>query len=269
MNVRSPISIDPALIDSYRRDGVVCIRNAIDRSWVDRVWAEAQKVAADPAHYGQVSISQSETMTSVAFLWRKPGAFRDFIFDSPAAELTARIIGSKQIRIYHDHLFIKWPQSPRVMNWHADTIWPVEGEHVPNLYVALTPIDAENGRVEYVAGHHTYCLERGIKYGKANPCPDFEPRRNDPNLRFVTWDLAPGDAVLFHPLIPHFSKGNTSTSRPRAGLATRWFGDDIVWSAATDRSGIPGVTQMPPGEKPACELFPVIWPNPTARPVAA
>ncbi|MDX2145281.1 MAG: phytanoyl-CoA dioxygenase family protein [Rhodospirillaceae bacterium] len=260
MDARAPVSIGPDLIEAYRRDGVVCIRGAIDRGWIDRLWAAAQIVARDPAKYGQVSVSQSDTMTSVSFLWRKPGVFRDFIFQSNAAELTARIIGSRRIKIYHDHLFIKWPKSPRVMRWHADTIWPVDGEHVPNLYVALTPMNAENGRVEYIAGHHTYCLERGLKYGKADPCPDFEERRGDPELRFVSYDLAPGDAVLFHPLIPHYSKGNDSTDRPRAGLATRWFGDDIVWSAATDRSGVPGVTSMPPGEPPSGELFPVIWP---------
>lgn len=253
------LTISPDLLETYRRDGVVCIRGAIDRAWTDRLWAEAQKVAADPAAYGQVSISQGETMTSVAFLWRKPGVFRDFLMQSPAAEWTGRIIGSKQIRVYHDHLFIKWPKSPRVMRWHADTIWPVDGEHVPNLYVALTPIDAANGRVEYIAGHHTECLARGLKYSVSDPCPDFEPRRSDTNLRFVSWDLDPGDAVLFHPLIPHYSKGNDSTDRPRAGLATRWFGDDIVWSGAPGRSGIPGVTHMPPGEKPTGELFPVAW----------
>jgi ectoine hydroxylase-related dioxygenase (phytanoyl-CoA dioxygenase family) len=255
----SNVTIGADVIAAYRRDGVVCVRGAIEKVWVDQLWAEAQKVAANPAQYGNLSLSQSETMTSVSFLWRKPGVFRDFIFDSGAAELTARIIGSRQIRIYHDHLFVKWPRSPRVMQWHADTIWPVDGEHVPNLYVALTPMDATNGRVEYIAGHHTYCLERGIKYGKANPCPDFEPSRHDPNLRFVAYDLEPGDAVLFHPLIPHYSKGNDSLDRPRAGLATRWFGDDIVWSSAPDRSGVPGVEKIPAGEKPSGDLFPVIW----------
>ena len=259
MTAPQPFPISQALIDDYERDGVVCIRGAIGRAWTDKLWAGAQKVATKPADYGQISISQGETMTSVAFLWRKPGVFRDFVFQSPAGEIAARIMGSKQIRIYHDHLFVKWPRSPRIMRWHADTIWPVDGEHVPNLYVALTPIDAENGRVEYIAGHHTYCRERGIKYKPAAPCPDFEPRRGDPDLRFVSWDLAPGDAVLFHPYIPHFSKGNMSTDRPRAGLATRWFGDDIVWSAAKDRSEIPGVTDMPPGENPSGDLFPVIW----------
>lgn len=262
MDARAPVSITSDLLETYKRDGVVCIRNAIDRKWIDALWAEAQKVAKAPADYGQISISQGETMTSVSFLWRKPGVFRDFIFNSNAGEIVARIIGSKQIKIYHDHLFVKWPQSPRIMRWHADTIWPVDGEHVPNLYIALTPIDRVNGRVEYIAGHHTECLARGLKYNSTEPCPDFESRRNDPNLRFVTWDLEPGDAVLFHPLIPHFSKGNMSTDRPRAGLATRWFGDDIVWSDAKDRSGIPGVTQMLPGEKPSGDLFPVIWKSP-------
>lgn len=262
MSPSSNFKIDQNILDLYQRDGVACIRNAIEKHWVDQLWAEAQNVAKDPAAYGNISISQGETMTSVSFMWRKPGVFRDFVFNSRAAEITAKVIGSKEIRIYHDHLFVKWPQSPRVMRWHADTIWPVEGEHVPNLYVALTPIDKENGRVEYIAGHHTYCLERGLKYDSKNPCPDFESQRGNPDLRFVAYDLAPGDAVLFHPLIPHYSKGNDSTDRPRAGLATRWFGDDIVWSAAKDRSPIFGVDHLPPGEKPSGEFFPVIWKQP-------
>ncbi len=258
------LTITPQHVADYKRDGVVCVRGAIDRTWINALWAAAQKVAADPAAYGTISRSQSDTMTSVSFLWRKPGVFRDFIFQSPVAEITARVIGSQNISIYHDHLFVKWPESPRSMRWHADTLWPVDGEHVPNTYIALTPIDQQNGRVEYLAGHHKYCLDHGIKYDTVNMCPDFEQRRDNPELNFVTYDLEPGDAVIFHPLTPHFSKGNDSKDRPRAGLATRWFGDDVVWSPAPDRAPIPGVTEMPKGQKPAGDFFPTIWPNVTA-----
>jgi hypothetical protein len=45
----------------------------------------------------------------------------------------------------------------------------------------------------------------------------------------------------------------------RIGLAVRVFGDDVRWYAAAYKAPIPGVTDMPKGEAPDGDYFPVIW----------
>lgn len=266
MDRRPQNAITQKYIEDYRRDGVVCLRGMFGADWISSLQKGADAVIADPEAHGYIGPSHGQ-MTSVAHLWRKPGPFRDFALNSPVGEVVGRVIGSRRIQMFHDHLFHKPPQSPKIMSWHADHVWPFRGEMTPNIWVALSPVNAENGRIEFLAGYHRYCIENGIRYGPAGDgshCPDFEASRNDPNFpfRFVSWDLEPGDAVLFHVDIPHFSKGNMSVDTPRTGLAVRVIGDDATWCSRPGLAPIPGIdtTKMPDGVHPEpCEELPTIW----------
>ena len=57
----------------------------------------------------------------------------------------------------------------------------------------------------------------------------------------MAWDMEPGDVLVFHPLIVHGSQGNSSTTTRRRALATRWFGDDVVYR------DLPYTMPLPPG----------------------
>lgn len=252
---------------TYRRDGVVHLRQVFDREWIERLRQEVDRLLEDPEKYGVPGPSHGASMASVCFMWRRPGVFRDFVLNSPVGEVVGRVIGADAIRAYHDHLFHKPPGSTKVMVWHCDeTAWPVTGEMAPNIWVALTPVDRENGRVEYVAGFHRHCVENNLHFGFAPDqadglCPDFEKERNNPDFpfRFASFDMEPGDAVVFHPSTPHYSKGNHSRTRPRTGLAVRVFGDDVRWYPAAYKATIPGMDALPEGEAPSGEFFPTIW----------
>jgi ectoine hydroxylase-related dioxygenase (phytanoyl-CoA dioxygenase family) len=264
----SPLQpITQAHVEAYVRDGAVCLRGMFAPAWIARVRAIADRIMADPTAHGLPGPSQGDTMTSVCFVTRTDPEWRALILDSPAGEIVGRVIGARTIRLYHDHLFAKPPRSPKIMQWHIDaTAWPVTGEMAPNIWIALSPVTAENGRIEFVAGHHRTLVDNGILYGFREghwdgPCPNFETRRGDPAVRFVTWDLAPGDAVLFHPYTPHFSKGNNSADQSRVALALRVFGDDVRWNPIAGKARIPDLdpAAMVPGEPPRGPLFPVMW----------
>ena len=34
-------------------------------------------------------------------------------------------------------------------------------------------------------------------------CPDFEERRDDPDLTFLGWEMEPGDILVLHPFTNH------------------------------------------------------------------
>lgn len=266
MNKHSLTPITSAHIDTYRRDGVAIVRGMLDRDWIDRMQGAIAETIAHPEEFGILGPSHG-AMTSVCFMWRKPGAFRDYVMHSPIAEVTGRVIGANTIRVYHDHLFVKPPSSTKIMPWHCDeTAWPVVGEMAPNIWTAFSPVNAENGRIEYVTGFHRECVDNGLRFGfrpdQANgQCPNFETLRDDPRYRdrFIAYDMEPGDAVIFHPHTPHFSKGNNSKSLARIGLAVRLFGDDVRWHTPPYKAPIPGVTHMPEGAPVDGELFPVLW----------
>jgi len=267
MNKRPLNTITAEHRNRYRRDGVVHLRQMFDRQWIERLRDGVDRLLKDPENHGVPGPSHGASMASVCFMWRRPGVFRDFVLNSPIGEVVGRVIGADTIRAYHDHLFHKPPGSGKVMVWHCDeTAWPVRGEMAPNIWVALTPVDRENGRVEYVAGFHRHCVENNLHFGFAPDqadglCPDFEKDRNKPDFpfRFVSFDMEPGDAVVFHPSTPHYSQGNHSSARPRTGLAVRVFGDDVRWYPAPYKASIPGVDALPEGEPPSGKFFPVIW----------
>ena len=159
---RSPLRpITAEQIETYRRDGVVLIRNMLDEEWIGRMQSAIAEVIARPEAYGELGPSHG-AMTSVCHIWRRSELFRDYAVNSPIAEVTGRVIGANTIRMYHDHLFVKPPRSAKIMPWHCDeTAWPVRGEMAPNIWTAFSPVNTQNGRIEYVAGFHR--LLRGTR----------------------------------------------------------------------------------------------------------
>ncbi|MBB5686405.1 phytanoyl-CoA dioxygenase family protein [Sphingobium boeckii] len=274
---KAPLNpITPQHIEDYRRDGVLCLRQMFDAEWIESLREGAAAVVANPDEFGHTGPSHG-SMTSVAHLWRKPGVFRDFALNSPVGEVVGRVIEADTIQMFHDHLFHKPPLSPQIMQWHADHVWPFTGSMVPNIWVALTPVNKQNGQIEFVAGYHHFCQETGSRFGPAGDghfrFPDFEAERNNPDFpfKFVTWDLEPGDAVLFHVDIPHYSKGNDSDHLARSGLAIRVIGDDSYWCPREGLMPVPGIDLMtqPEGVHPApSEHLPVIWSRPADEPRA-
>jgi len=268
MNRHPQFAITQDHIDTYARDGVVLLRGLLDAEWVERMQAAIARVAADPGRYGTLGPSNG-AMLSVCYLWRNDPDFRSFVMDSPIAEATGRVIGANHIRMYHDHLFSKPALSPSIMPWHCDeTAWPVSGEMAPNIWTAFTPVNEENGRIEYIAGWHRHCVENGLTFGfrpdqAGGLCPNFEAERDNSDFafRFVTFDMEPGDAVIFHPHTPHFSKGNDSATLARTGLAVRLFGHDVRWRNAPYKAAIPGIEAMPEGElvDGSAEVLPILW----------
>ena len=269
MNSEPLVAVTDQDRDVYQRDGVVCIRKVVDQDWIELLRNQVDIVRQDADAHGVTGPSHSENMISVCYMWRKPGVIRDFVFKSPVGQVVGEVIGSSFIRIYHDHLFVKPPKSPTIMPWHNDeSAWPVKGEMAPNIWVALDPVSDENGRVEFLAGYHQHCVKNDIHYGFAQDqgsglCPNFEEQRNNPDFpfRYVSFDMEPGDAVIFHPQTPHFSKGNFSNTLNRSGLAVRVFGEDVRWWNTPYKALIPDVdeTDRPNGEPPSGKYFPMIW----------
>ena len=197
---------------AYERDGVVCLRGMFDQEWIGLLRKAVTEVMANPARYPHKGPSDSDSFVSIIYLWREQGAFRDYILNSPAAEIVGQVLGCDEIRAFQDHLFVKPIGSPHIMPWHHDmTTWAMSGHQVPTLWLALEPVTRENGRLEFVAGYHKKLLEEDVIFraaylkGSFGPtaapvCPNFEEVRGDPDFDYdiVGFDLAPGDLAPRH-----------------------------------------------------------------------
>ena len=88
--------------------------------------------------------------------------------------------------------------------------------------------------------------------------PDVE---HDPAFEILEWALEPGDAVFFHMLTLHSSRGFSGPGRRRV-LSVRFLGDDMVhvvrpWVTSPPFPGL--ADELGDGAPLDHPLFPVLW----------
>lgn len=250
-------------VDTYARDGVVCLRNVFDPAWLESLRPVTMRLLVDKEDFGLLPTYPGRYMA------RTIPEFRRFVFESPVAEAAARVLQSSEVRFFFDEIFAKAPRSAEKTIWHTDRMgWPVSGKTVPSLWIPLTPIVEENS-LEVIAGSQV----QDVRYWLFSPNarqmirppdrashPDCEPLRGDPAVRFLRWRMNVGDMLVVHPWALHYSHGNP-TDDWRIALSVRVFGDDIRWDPRPDCVNLAGVSfdEMIQGEKPQGPLFPLLW----------
>ncbi len=250
-------------IDTYARDGVVCLRKVLHPDWIASLEPVARRLLIDKQDFGLLPTYPGRYMS------RTIPEFRRFVFESAIAEAGAGAIGSRTARFFFDEIFAKGPQSTESTIWHTDRMgWPTTGVMVPSIWVPLTPITEANS-LECVAGSQTddkrYWLfspnaRKMIKPADRPGHPDGEALRKDPKVRFLKWNMEPGDILVVHPWTMHYSHGNP-TDDWRIAISVRIFGDDIRFAPRPDCVNLAGVSldEMIEGESPDGPLFPMLY----------
>lgn len=242
-------------VDTYERDGVVLIRDVLDRTWVERMQAAVDRVIASPTDHGVTHGAFSHDL----FLWRHDDDFRALAIDSPLPAIAARLMRTTSLRLFFDQLLVKEPGLRASIAWHQDLMtFPLTGEQVVSLWVPFDRATPDNGVVSYAKGSHRWdALFTDRNY--ADSVGDAEVP--DPStFDTLQWDVEPGDVVAHHPLTLHGSRGNRSDVRRRA-LSVRYAGDDIRFLARQPnfmtRAGLP-LPDLADGAALDHELFPVL-----------
>ena len=178
-------------------------------------------------------------------------------------------MGADEVRVFYDQVFVKEPNTNEATDWHHDLpFWPMRGNQILSVWVALTDVGPENSALEYIAGSHKW----GKFYRAAIPdkdpnfksdleeCPNFSELRGNPDYRFLSWEMKAGDCLVHHPLTVHGAPGNFSPKRRRAAISTRYFGRDAFWDPRPATMKITGDPQLVAGQRPEDDrVFPVAW----------
>ena len=271
-------------VAQFRSAGVVKVPACIDASWVGllREVAEQQLQAPSP-WVNDVNAGASENrLFTDRYLWRHNDVIHRFVHESGCARLAAQAMGSNSARFYFDHLLIKKVNTPTITPWHQDApYWPFRGKQIASIWLALTPVTVEGSGMEFIRGSHlddVYYLPQ-VFNGADNksgqwateqrgvPVPDIDANREDYDI--VSFDMAPGDALIFSAWILHGARGNSSSTQDRVALSTRWLGDDVLWDPreGVDPTVDPAHVLVDPGMPPRDNsFFPEIYRAPaTAR----
>ena len=232
--------------EEYAQNGVVCIRSAISDSLVVRIRSEidqhliresAMELGGEEIPLDNEIKPDSAHKSWQAFNgWKKYASYRELVFGSPLPAIAAELMNAVQVQLLYDHSFNKEPGSPVPVPWHHDlTFWPVSGSQICSVWVALDEVTTESGAVCFVRASHRWeqrfrpSLELNSETAKiANmllePCPNYF---EVPGAELISWNMLPGDALVFSALTLHGSRGNNSKTKSRRAISPRFIGEDV------------------------------------------
>jgi len=259
-------------VASFRTNGVVKVSGAIDPSWIPELLTVADVQLTKPSKWvNDVNAGASENrLFTDRYLWRHNDVIHRFVHDSGCARLAAQAMGSNSARFYFDHLLIKKVNTPTITPWHQDApYWPFRGKQIASIWLALTPVTVEGSGMEFIRGSHlddVYYLpevfggadNKSGQWASAQQgvaVPDIDANREEYDI--VSFDMAPGDALIFSAWILHGARGNSSSTQDRVALSTRWLGDDVLWDPreGVDPTVDPAQVLVDPGMPPRDNSF--------------
>ena len=265
-----PLKITPADIEAYQIDGAVLIKGLLNDQEVSDLRKGIEANISNPSLNSKVASNYDDAgwFLEDFCTWKENLSYKRIIFQSAVSETAAKLMRSKQVRLYHDHMLVKKKGTQQRTPWHQDQpYYNIEGYQNISFWIPVDPVPLE-WTLELVAGSHKgpwymprNFLESQAKWfpeGSLSEIPDIDS--NPEKFRILKWVLDPGDAVAFHMLTLHSGKG---TGGLRRVFSIRMLGDDIIhsprsWKTSPD---FPGLSDYLPAGKPMDhELFPLAWP---------
>ena len=248
-------------IGDFAQDGVICLRGLYCPEWVYAMTKELDSIRERGVLGTGIKVDGSY------YEWMQNDIIRDFVLFSPTAKPVAQALKTERLNFFYDQIFIKEKLGGKGTPWHHDhTFWPLDGKQIASVWTAMEPVTASGSALEFVAGSHLWGKKfeavgvggRVPSKDDVEPLPDIDANRE--KYRILSWELEPGDALLFNAMILHGSRPNSAPQNRRA-ITTRWTGDDVRYKP------IKGVVRelwnhdLKEGDSVSGSLYPQILPS--------
>ncbi|MEO0493025.1 MAG: phytanoyl-CoA dioxygenase family protein [Actinomycetota bacterium] len=267
-------------IVDFATDGVVCLRQVINPDWIEKLAAGLERNVAAPSErarvwntdeHGRVTFYDSQ-------VWQEIPEYRDFVENSPMAEIAGRVMDVEAVSFFFDAIFTRSTGSQFRTPFHQDEpYWSVEGFDTCSAWMPLVPVEKRSA-LEFVRGSHRW----GVNYAQTNfgaltgderdqvvhdaddcePFPDIEGNRDD--YEILSWDMEPGDVAIFNARMIHGGSGLLRGDRGLTVFNTQWLGDDVRVNFRPegmdpDHSEVMTEHCLAPGDRVGGPLYPELW----------
>ncbi|MEQ8667463.1 MAG: phytanoyl-CoA dioxygenase family protein [Rhodospirillales bacterium] len=288
MNRTLPRKITTDETHAFARDGVVVLRGMFDADWIALLDEGLRRSRAAPTARAQTwdrTVGDNgETLETFydSQAWLRVPAYRQFIEESPCAELAGRIMGSGAVNFFFDAVFCRSAGAQFRTPWHQDEpYWSVEGLQTCSVWMPLVPVAAKSALAVVPGSHRWAKVFRQVDFGEFNadgkadaPHSDFSVLADAPDLpdidaepetyRPVSFDMEPGDALVFNGRCIHGGSGLLDAGRDLRVFNTKWCGDDVrvsfkPWGMDPDHSRVMTDAGLVPGDRLGGELYPRLW----------
>ena len=258
-------------IEAYKRDGAIVIRGLFSKSEMALLEQGIERNMGEPSSLAIVASKPEDPGYFIEDFcnWQRIEEYKRFVFESPAAAAAGALMGSKKVRLYHDHLLVKEPKTTAKTPWHQDQpYYNIDGMMNCSMWLPVDPVAVES-TLRFVAGSHLggWLMPRSFMNNEAKWFPEGSLKDmpdvdgNPDKFKILEWALEPGDAVFFHMLTLH-GAGGVGGGRRRRVLSVRFMGDDIIHAPRKWRTSppFPGLAEvLPAGAPMAGPEFPVLW----------
>ncbi|NIA68372.1 phytanoyl-CoA dioxygenase family protein [Pelagibius litoralis] len=284
-NSRPDPSLGPKVsdeaIDTFRRDGVVCLRQVFGPQWLDLLRCGIAENLERPSPKQEIRRAAADNSgpryIEDFWVWSDFPPFERFVRQSPAAGLAAQLLDARRINLVMDNWFLREAGSTARPPWHHDiSYFDFEGSMCV-LWLPLDPTSKEDS-IAFVRGSHLWnrlfmrtlfadhsaAAEPGVINGQRYEAPpDIDAAPGDYDL--VSFDCAPGDCVFFDMRCLHGALGASTPKSTVRRYTLRMTKEDghIRYRGdwAKQERAIMEAAGHREGDALISDFFPTLWEN--------
>ena len=258
-------------LNSYKKDGVIFVKNAISDLWLDKLANGIEESIKHKSLTGKIiSGKDNGGFSGDIDLWYKQDVFYDFFLNSPCSEYAEQVLNSQVVRHFYDQTFVKPAGCHLATPWHHDiTFWPVDlkKNNICSIWITLDQVTKETSGLEFIKGSHlwdsywkSYAPGSDALVNKRHKdLPDIDSLRS--SHEFFSPEMQPGDVLIFNAHIVHGSSSNLSLDKPRRAFTSRWCDDQTVFEDRIKTKPITANHNLKNGDFLSGPLFPQVRPN--------
>ena len=152
---------------TFQRDGACVVRGLLEDDEVAQLAKGVEQNLAEPSE--RAIEGGGETGSGRFFEdfrnWTRIAPYESVIRNSRLGAVAAALMGSRTVRLHHDHLLVKEPGTTIRTPWHQDQpYYNIDGSDTVSFWIPLDPVPRES-TLEFVAGSHasrTWYMPRGF-----------------------------------------------------------------------------------------------------------
>lgn len=264
--------VTPEVRFAYEQDGVAVVRGVVSKEWLQSLREGCELAQDEAGPYSEYLHKPKDAgifFTDLELARRLP-PFAAFALHGPCSAVAGAVMGSSSVRYLYDQIFIKEQGVSTRTPWHQDGgYWRVKGPKICSVFIPCDPVEKDES-LAFVVGSQKWLLHNpqhfadGTPYTGTSlpPMPDIDEMVRQGKAQLQSFDLQPGDVLVFSSRTTHGGPGNWGRA-----LSTRWSGDDTTFWARVGEGAVPtGDVGLLDGEllahNPAA--FPVAWPRASA-----
>ena len=253
------MDIDPQV---FERHGHLHVRGIASRDEIASYRDCIRSVVHEHQGQSQGRIDDySKLFTQVTNIWRLNAAAKEIVFSRRFAEVAARLLGVRSVRLYHDQALFK-PAGGDRTPWHQDRYyWPLDTDRTITMWMPLVDVEMQMGSMIFASGSH-----RASRLGDLMISAETD-RRLMSIIRERAWPVwsepvRAGDAT-FHAGATLHSAGANRSDRVREVLTVIYFASGTrVATPANPNQQVDLEVFLPgakPGEEAKSELNPILY----------